>query len=256
MTSEEKQDRIDKYLLGEADDNSRRELEEESTRDEELLKGLEDTKVAMAAIELAEDRALKARLQDLESSLAKENSDQKAKVVGLQPRRTSTLRYLAYAASLLLVLAVGWWALSPGSSPSPQQLAMANFEAYPNIAYQLERSGTEEASPEELAFVAYEDGDYARAATRFEALEDTPTNRFYRAQSELAQENFTEATTLFLELSQRGDFALAAESEYFHAIALLGSGAQEEAAQLLSSIAGNASHPMTKEATALLAKLD
>ena len=176
-------------------------------------------------------------------------------MVGLKPKRNNVIRYLAYAASLLLLLAVGWWALSPNLQ-SPQQLAMANFEAYPNIAYQLERSGAEDASPEELAFVAYEDGDYATAATRFGELDNTPTNRFYRAQSELAQENFAAASALFSELSQVEDFALAAESAYFNALALLGTGAKDEAANELLGISENPSHPMAKEAAALLAKLN
>lgn len=255
MTSEEKQDRIDQYLLGKADKNSRREFEEESTRNEELLKGLEDTKSAMAAIELAEDRALKARLQRLETSLREGNGTSEAKVVGLKPRRSGTQRYLAYAASLLLVLAIGWWALSPSFGQSPQQLAMANFEAYPNIAYQLERSGTEETSPEALAFVAYEAGDFASAAARFRELDDTPTNRFYRAQSELAQENFAAASPLFQALSQLPDFALSAESEYFHALALLGTGASDEAANELLGISETPGHPMAQEAAELLAKI-
>ncbi|MEO0731892.1 MAG: hypothetical protein AAFZ52_03585, partial [Bacteroidota bacterium] len=70
MSSEKNQDRIDDFLLGRNAGDARREFEEEVSRNQDLSNELADTELALAAIELAEDRALKARLQKLEVGLA------------------------------------------------------------------------------------------------------------------------------------------------------------------------------------------
>ncbi len=262
MNKETQQERIDRYLLGRAESAERLEMEEEVTRNAELSEQLADTELAIVAIELAEDRALKARLQGLEAKLAasapatlnEDNTAAAAKVVTMPPRTKSRRNLLAIAATLLLLLAVGWWALQPQGVGDPGQLAMASFEPYDNIAYQIERGSTD-ATPEEAAFIAYEARDYFGAATAFAKLPATAVNKFYLGQSELAQGNFAAAAAQFQDLYNADAFNLAQESAYFLALANLGKGEITEARQALELIAGEAGHPMQKEAKVLLEKM-
>ena len=263
MNKETQQERIDRYLLGRSENEERLEIEEEVTRDAQLSEQLADTELAMAAIELAEDRALKARLQGLETKLAgtaptatteDTTATEPTKVVTMKPRAKSRRNLFAIAATLLLLLAVGWWALQPQGMGDPGQLAMASFEPYDNIAYQIERGSTE-AEPEEAAFIAYEGKDYATAATAFAALPATAVNKFYLGQSELAQGNFAAAAAQFGDLYNADEFNLAQESAYFLALANLGEGKIEVARKALELIAGEAGHPMQDKAKTLLTKL-
>ena len=260
MDKDKRQDRIDDYLLEKAGREERLEFEEEITRDEALSAELGATELAIAAIELAEDEALKARLQGLEKKLRAETpsaasaAPREAKVVRIPRRRSGTSRLLAYAAALLLVLAVGWWALSASGETDYRQLATSSFTPYENIATGTVR-GDDGASAEAAAFADYDAGRYAAAAARFSALPPTAAHRFYLGQSLLAEEKFAEATTIFSSLAAAKDFALAPESAYFAALGNLGQGKLAEAEKALRAIVQTANHPLRAEAEALLGRI-
>lgn len=263
MNKDNRQDRIDDYLLDRTSREERLEFEEEVTRNAELSAELADTELAMAAIELAGDRAMKARLQQLEATLSASDTTQttpaaappdEAKVITMQPRSKGTMRLLAYAAALLLVLAVGWWAMQTSSGFDAGQLAMESFEPYQNITTGTVR-GSDELPPEAAAFADYDAGNYAAAAEKFSALPATDVTRFYQAQSLLAQEKFAEAAALFAPLAQNQDFSLAPEATYYNGLALLGQGKVTEAREVLTPVAADAGHPMQQAAKALLAKM-
>ncbi|MBC6995670.1 hypothetical protein QWY85_06300 [Neolewinella lacunae] len=255
MSKEETQGRIDDYLLGRASREERRELEAEITRNADLSQELAATERAIAAIELAEDRALKARLQRLEASLqGAGTAETGARVAPLVPRRR-VLRLLAFAASFLLVLTLAWFTLlRPDANQDPAQLAMAEFKAYPNIAYVIERGGTEEP-PEAAAYLAYEAGDYATAAQRFAQLPGSAVQQFYLGQSLLGSEDFVGAARALGPLTVDPDFNLAAEAAYYLALAQLGSGDPAAAIVTLEYIVGTPEHPYLAEAQKLLEQL-
>lgn len=270
MNHEENQDRIDAYLLGNVSKDERREFEEEISRNQELTEALGDTETAIAAIELHEDQALKARLQKLEQTLAaapktsqtepvvRSITDRQAKtnarVVDIKQRRKGTLKLLGYAAALLLVLAVGWWAMNTGNSFDAPQLAMDSFRPYDNITAGTVR-GDNDQTAETAAFADYDTGNFAAAETKLASLEATSVNRFYLGQSLLAQEKFGEAGAIFNELKSEAGFPLAQESGYYAALAQLGGDDIATASAALTKIAEDAAHPMQQEAEALLAKL-
>ena len=273
MSNDDKQQRIDDYLLGRADEAARREFEEEVTRDAELSEGLADTELAMDAIEYAEDAALKARLQNLEASLggrteadvpqAPPVSAESTAVVrempaphttkaGVRPRR-NLRRLYGIAAAVLVLLLAGWFVLQPRGYNSPEALAMATFEPYENITPGGVRGG--EADPATAAFAAYDAGDYATAATALRALPPTAVNRFYLGQSLLATGDYAAAAVQFADV-RMADFGLTLEAEYYLAVARLGEGKTGPARDLLKKIAGESSHPLTEKAQSLLAEVD
>lgn len=262
MNKDNRQNRIDNYLLGRAGQEERLEFEEEVTRNEELSNDLADTELAMAAIELAEDRALKARLQKLERTLSATSTDatpgaistEEAKVVKMSPNRSGRMKLFAYAAALLLVLAVGWWALQTSGGFEPELLAMESFEPYQNIATGTVRGGNDEAAMA-AAFADYDAGNFAGAEAKLSALPESDVNQFYLGQSLLAQEKFQEAAAIFTPLSELTQFPLAKEANYYNALATLGQANVSDAKQALTQIAQDAEHPMQEEAKKLLAKL-
>jgi TolA-binding protein len=263
MNKENRHNRIDDYLLGRAGREERLEFEEEVTRDAELSNELANTELAMAAIELAEDRALKARLQKLESTLSANTIDtapgtvapeKEAKVLTMQPRRKGWMKLLAYAAALLLVLAVGWWALQTSGGFEPELLAMESFEPYQNITTGTVR-GDNGLAAEAAAFADYDAGDFAAAEAKLSALPKSDVNQFYLGQSLLAQEKFKEASSIFIFLSQLDTFPLAKEANYYNTLAFLGEGKVSDARDALTQIARDTEHPMQQQAEKLLEKL-
>jgi hypothetical protein len=264
MSKDDRQERIDDYLLGRTDANRRRELEEEISRNADLSEQLADTELAMAAIELAEDQALKARLQDLESTLRSgesgattaapqpESISGKAKVVSLQ--RSNSLRFLyGIAAAVVFLLAAGWFILQPTGYESPAALAMASYVPYENITAGTVRGG--DSDPAAAAFVAYDAGRFAEAAEAFSNLPPTAVNKFYLAQSLLGSEQFSAAAAQFTDLT-KVEFGLQQESSYYLALARLGEGETEQAKQLLTEISQTNNHPMKAQASTLLAEID
>jgi TolA-binding protein len=263
MNKDNRQNRIDDYLLGRAGHEERLEFEEEVTRNAELSNGMAETELAMAAIELAEDRALKARLQKLESNLSASAPDittvsatpeKKAKVVTMKSRRNGSMKLLAYAAALLLVLAVGWWAMNNAGGFDAELLAMESFEPYQNITTGIVRGETDKTA-EAAAFADYDAGNFAAAEVKLAALTTTNVNKFYLGQALLAQEKFAEASSVFIPLTRISDFPLAKEADYYNGLAFLGQHKVSEARNVLSKIARDTTHPMQQQAEKLLARM-
>lgn len=266
MTNDEQQKRIDDYLLGRSDADARREMDEEISRNAELSAAVGDTELALAAIELAEDQALKARLQNLESRLRGEAAPVAAestavvrplatpgtKKAGVQPRR-NLRRLYAIAAAVLVLLLAGWFVLQPRGYDSPETLAAATFKPYRNITTGNVRGG--ENDTERAAYDAYDAGDYPTAVSLFEQLPETDTHQFYYGQSLLGNENFAAAARRFDRLRNR-DFGLAEESAYYLALARLGQRKTADARQLLETISATSGHAMQQPAAALLAEVN
>lgn len=263
MNKDNRQKRIDDYLLGRADREERLEFEEEVTRNAELSKDLAETELAMAAIELAEDRALKARLQKLESTLSGTSTEttaasaapeRDARVVTMEPRSKGRMKLFAYAAAFLLALAVGWWALNTDQGFEPELLAMESFEPYQNITTGSVR-GDNDLAAEAAAYADYDASNFAAAEAKLSALPKSNVNQFYLGQSLLAQEKFAEAGSVLSPLAQAEEFPLAKEANYYSALASLGQQQVEEARNVLTEITRDSTHPMQKQARKLLAEL-
>lgn len=251
MNTEDPQDRIDDYLRGRSADPP--QFERDLAKDPKLRADVEATRMALDAITVGEDQAMKERLRKLEAGMAgSETATGGANIVPLTPRkRTGWLRYAAAAA--VLVFLAGYFLLRPAGEAGPELVA-ATFTPYANLAYPLTRGA--EANPRATAYAAYEGGDFAAAQRAFEQLGTRdPADAFYLGQSLLGQQKYSEALPLFRRLAGLPDFKLAPESSYFTALALVGLDRQAEATSLLEVITADANHPLYTEATTLLARL-
>ena len=252
MNPEDQQDRIDAYLSGRLADAE--SFEREMEANPQLKSDMEATRMALDAIHISETTRLKDRLRQLESGMRTEQREApQAKVVSIKRAgRRSWTTYAAAAAVALLFAA--FFLLRPGAQ-NDAALAMASFEPYDNIAFTITKGGTDEAD-RATAYIAYESGDYPAAEQAFEAL-PAPGNadRFYLAQSLLAQEKFADAVTILDELAGQNGFNLHEESEYYAALARLGLGERDRARLALERISTDANHASYSDAVNLLEEL-
>lgn len=255
------QKKVDDRLLGRLAPTP--DFEQELADSPALAEALADTELAMEAIDAAEDMVLKARLQKLEKQLAGKKPKRHLKVVKdekeeavVRPIRPSFFKrnMVAIAASLLFLLSAAYYFLMVDSTPSTADLYAANFEPYRNIAVDLTRSN--DASPEEVAFTAYENGDYEKAAQLLLALDGKPAYRFYAAQAYLAQKNYAEAKKILMPMADDAAFPLSKQANWYMALAELGSNELETAKARLQTISKTGNHPYSKEATELLQELN
>jgi len=128
-------------------------------------------------------------------------------------------RFLAIAASIAMVIGLAWMGYKDGSSSYYEDLYAANFQEYPNTAFTITRSDTNE-SLEREAFVAYESKNYEQAVKKFQEI--TPENKkpyidFYLAQSFINLEKNEKAKNLLKTVIDNKD-ALVAESHWYLAL--------------------------------------
>jgi hypothetical protein len=253
----ERQEQIDKKLLGLT--NQEAEWQSDPDWDEQLT----DTQLAIDAIEVAEDERLKERLQKLESHLASQPRSQLKVVrdneieVGRPAAAFDRRKWLSLAASLLFVLALGYYfLLGGGAATDPGALYAANFEPYRNIAVDLTRSD-DLPTLEQAAFTAYEQADYEEA-NRLLLQSSLPgqVKDFYLAQSQLALGNYAAAISYLEPLTNtQSDFALREQSTWYLALAQVADGQIELGKPLLKRISVREDHPYQAQAKELLKDL-
>jgi len=235
---------IEKYLRGTASESERQEIEKRQT-DEEFQAAVKVQQDVLAAIEIAGDRELKARLQRKEAELA--GYPKKSKV---RPLRRRWLGIMAVAAAVLLVITfVGIQFL--GSGTTQEDLFAAYFEPYEAVAETTISRGNSETPYARAAYTAFLQGDYASAINQFEAYlneQEDAVVEFHLAQALLAEKRATEALPILQQLDVQADFPLAAQTDWYLALALLETGDTEAARQQLKTITNQA--PTTYKHTA------
>jgi TolA-binding protein len=255
MDTEDQQNRIDDYLRGRSADAEA--FERELANDPQLAQEMEATRLALNAIELREEQQLKDRLRLIEARMkgkpAATAPPEEAKVVQLprRSRKPTGRRWFSYAAAAaLLLFLAGYFFLRPAATPT--QLALAEVEAFENIAYTTTRGEPGEGT-RARAYAAYDRGDYAAARAAFRELgTEDPVDAFYYGQTLLEEEAYGDARDLFDRLATTADFQLAEEAAYYAAVARLGVNDLGGATERLQIIAGQAGHASRDQARELL----
>ena len=161
-----------------------------------------------------------------------------APAVHAQIRRMSILRIVSVAATVLLLVVVGWFFLSP--APSSTALFAAHFEPYPMVL--TARAAPIDAPPElSTALSAYRTGDYTTSAQSFRKLqsatatEEAQLYRLYACVSELGAGNSANSLSCFQTLQQFPQYR--EQATWYLALAQLHSGDVDAATITLKSIA-------------------
>ncbi|WP_194529676.1 tetratricopeptide repeat protein [Zobellia roscoffensis] len=150
----------------------------------------------------------------------KETDSLKSKLIGFEKdiEDTVPVRELpkrnyqkwAMAASIALLVGLGWLGYNNFSGTDYQELYNENFQEYPNTVYAITRGTETDSSLEREAYVAYETNDNTKAIQLFKELKetyDTQNLSFYLAQSYLKNNQLEEAIFLLNEVVEsNGEF--------------------------------------------------
>lgn len=197
----------------------------------------------------------------------KETNDLKSKLAGFEkeiskdtPVRTlprTNYRKWAMAASIALLIGLGWLGYNNFAGPDYGNLYDKNFQQYPNTVYGITRGDDGDNSLERKAFVAYETDENVRAIELFEELKTTDNSEsitFYLAQSYLKNGQSREAIALFEEvISDKGEFA--PQALWYAALAYLKTDQKENAVQTLKDLVADGRYKKT-EASAILKEVE
>lgn len=150
----------------------------------------------------------------------KESDNLKAKLIGYEkeindvPVKTlprTNYRKWAMAASVALLIGLGWLGYNNFSGTDYNALYNDNFQEYPNTVYAITRGADTDSSLEREAYAAYETNDNTKAIQLFTELKETSDSEnidFYLAQSYLKNNQLEEAITLFNKVIEgKGEFA-------------------------------------------------
>ena len=162
----------------------------------------------------------------------------------------------AMAASVALLLTLGWFGYTNFSGPNYNDMYDSNFQEYPNTVFTLTRSSSAE-SIERDAFVAYESKEYDAAIEKFNQIPSEVRQAyvdFYLAQSYLNAGNNAAAKEFFKKTIAKATNFVAESHWYLAMIALKEENKVDAEFELNKLING---HEYNREkAEALLSKLD
>ncbi len=236
-TAAEKIALFDRYLRNEMPSDERLIVEAELKENQELRKDFEAFKALEHGLENQEIIAFKAKLNDWDKA-------------GKQPTENKgvfSMRFLAIAASIVLLVGVGATFLLL-STPSNQTLVADNFNPYDNV---LTVRGEKEDMDEGLKF--YEQQQYEKAIENFEKYSTNENAVFYLAECYMALERYAEAIPLFEKVVVFDN--VFSEVALFHlSLAELGNNNKKKALKHLKSIPSSSDY--ADEAALLIEDLD
>ena len=185
--------------------------------------------------------------KDLQNAIRdKETKDLKSKLIGFEkevsretPIRTLRPNYRkwAMAASIALLVALGWLGYNNFSGLNYDDLYESNFQAYPNTVYAITRGETKE-SIERDAFVAYESGNYRSAIDNFNKIPAEDREEyldFYMGQSNLNLGQMENAKSSFLTVIKNSS-EFTAEAHWYLALISLKQKDEESAVEYLKKL--------------------
>ncbi|HEA20123.1 hypothetical protein LCGC14_1852340 [marine sediment metagenome] len=191
---------------------------------------------------------LKNKLVGFEKEISKDKSVRKL------PR--SIYQKWAMAASIALLMGLGWLGYTNFAGPNYNDLYQENFQGYPNTVYTITRSDSDQTR-ERDAFVAYESGDFKGAADGFKTIsKNSPTNYldFYLGMSYLQLHQLKQAKTYFTN-TINGKSNFVDEANWYMALIAIKEENKATAKQYLMQLTAADSYNQAK-AKQLLEKLD
>ncbi|MEN7549742.1 tetratricopeptide repeat protein [Rapidithrix thailandica] len=240
---------IEKYL-----DNalSAKEVEEVNQRlaeDDEFRRCVDQSRLMIHGIRRNARMQLRRKLDEIEESLIETDETKEAKIISLTHSRI--LVSIAAAVTLLIISTL----LIINLPETPQNLYVQYYQPYRNIVTANVRGELQELSKYELAFTAYDSGNYELATNLFKELlakEATATYLFYLANSYLALEKNTQAAKYFEQVIHLNE-DFVDQAKWYLALIALNEKNIEEAKSLLKEL--KTSGYRSEEVTEILTKL-
>ena len=183
-----KEDLIEKYFTDTLSNEERILFDKLLQNDQEFKEEFIFRKELKQSIAHQQRETIKKTLQGFEDNLNR--------------KKVFPLKYWLAAASVVLVLSLGYFAFSKYNASQPEKLFASNFTPYENVVHPTVRNSKDE-SIESKAFSAYDNGSYYKAINLFNSVENKEDDyiRFYKAMSFLALSKNQEAIDLLLPLA-------------------------------------------------------
>lgn len=252
---------IEKYLEGQLKGKYLEEIEERIQKDASFSKDVEWQRQTMQQLADPGMRLFQERMQVYrkEKKTISVPAETGGKVVQMQPRH----RWMAVAASVLLLAIAGWWVMQQGQ-PDVNVL-YAEFESvHPTTALGNIKTELDNASRNDMvaswkpALVKAMQG-YPNNVTSLEThtaeYPEDKLARFYLAQAYLQNNNFKKAEDLMLELKNNPPDTEKAAVDWYLALTHLKQGKIGKAKKLLNELAVGTSL-FNEQASTLIKRLE
>jgi len=138
-----------------------------------------------------------------------------------RPKQINSYTKWLVAASIIFLLGLSYF-LTLEKKASTQELFASYFEPYRNVIQPMQRNGDQQ-NEKEIAFMAYDQGEYEKAILLFSNLHAStkePYYLFYKANALLKLERANDAVPLLLEHLKTND-TLTEKSHWYLAMAYL-----------------------------------
>lgn len=229
---------INKYFENSLTPQEQILLKDLLTKDEAFKKEFVFQKDVKSVIAVDQRENLKSTLQGFEKNF--ENYDPPFKLPKLW----------LVAASVILLISLGFWFVKDTYYPSNEKIYTENFEPYRNIIHPVVR-GQEINTIEYKAFVAYENREFHKAINLFNSSENSEAvySKFYKAMCYLEINKSSEAINLLLPIATSSNEMnnLNEKSNWYLALAYLKNGERQKAISQFSLIANHPENSFKKE---------
>lgn len=271
---------IDRYLRGEVSEDEKAKISQQIAEDQEVRELFDDMEIMAEGIRSsATDSSVEEKLavlsatihleEDMEADPSEADEESEPEIQkSSDPQSDNTIvvkfpiadliyRYkVAIAASVALV-AVSWFAIDPFASSTGPELFVEHFKAYPNDIVGVTRGADQQVDERGEAYLAYDQGDYAKAVDIFSRVWENSNNEtldlFYLGNAYLmigssekaiasfkmvadAQSGLTLDAKWFLGLSYLQTEELDKAKVVFSELAELGKDYAEDAEEILDEL--------------------
>ena len=223
------ENKIQAYVHETMGAQERSSFEIEMSRDPGLAAQFKEYKNLHNAILYVEENELKTRLQGLDKD---SNSRKK--------ERSILIKFKPYllplaAASVILIIALGTGLFD--RDPNNMELYDTYFTKHPNTLLPITRT-TNNPDPKILAFIAYEAGEFDKAASLFKKvlnLEDNPDIEFYHSMS-LLNSGKEKSALFILNKLKKGSTQYVPQTYWYAALVELKNGDKKRTIELIDSL--------------------
>lgn len=244
----DQEDLINAYLDGKLPPEDKLIFEKLLQEQPEYQLLVEEQRRIKIAVTLQERKDLRDFLQQL-------NETEKA-----VPKTTATTTFKSWlysgvAACLIVLAGLFLWtnlSMDPG-----QKLYKTYYETYPNLIAPTVR-GESASNLKADAFLAYDNGDYQRAAILFENLQQEPDSDyalFYQGICQLELSRPEKAIPLFERMNENSQNPDKITANWYAALGYFQLLKLEEGKSLMAKVAAKTGHPFQPKAQEIMSKL-
>jgi len=244
-------DLIQKFMRNELNE-SEQTLFNESLKNLDFKKELNDQARILNAIETSKDQELRSFLNDIDvSELGETKSDKSTSTKISEPKGKVLPSWLKYALILIIVISTFFLIRNSLSKQSEPDL----FAAYYEKPMAMNGRGTTGDVIFSKAIVAYQEGNFAESNAQLSTLSENNNDALYYASiSKLELGKYREAIAGFKTLKTKNT-KYSSDADWFMALTYLKMNKVNDCKDQLNLIVSDSNHPYKTKATQLLASL-